>query len=229
MDTESFHDLSLRVIAGEATDEEGRALEAELASTPARRGEFEELKLTHEILRTTAPMAQATQALTPGLPAYRVGELRTAVRQHFGPAAKREKAQMTPGVLIQRTLRWIFAGISVGALASAVVISCLANKVVEVGLYKSDLARSGDQGLSASDVPSARLVTFDQDTPFDQWQSTPLAWNEHAKIWIDNEHDLLYVMRRVRHGQIVTHPEPLAATEEGQREQIKQAVAELDK
>ena len=228
MDPETFTDLAMRVIAGEATDDERRTLKAETSSVPARREEFEHLKLTHEILRTTAPMAQATQALTPGLPAYRVNELRTAVRQHFGPAADR-----TPEPVGSRVwtfiLRWVFGGSAVAALGFAVVIFCFANHTVEIGLYGSDLARGGDQGLSAADVPSARVVTFDQDAPFDQWQSAPLAWNERAKIWIDNEHDLIHIVRRVRHGQVVMETQPLAPTYDGQREQIKQVVAELEK
>jgi hypothetical protein len=226
MDTESFTALALRVISREATDDERQALETELASLPARREEFEQLKLTHEILRTTAPMAQAAQAITPGLPAYRVNELRTAVRQHFGPAANREKNRAPFGKWIP-ALRWLFAGSGVAALGFAVVLLCFANRTVEVGLYGTDLSRGGDQSLSAQDVPTARLLTFDADAPFDQWQNQPLAWNEHAKIWVDNERDLLHIIRRVRHGQIVMETQPLAPTNEGQREQIKQVVETL--
>ena len=40
MDAESFTALALRVISREATDDERRAIEAELASVPARREEF---------------------------------------------------------------------------------------------------------------------------------------------------------------------------------------------
>ena len=178
------------------------------------------------ILRATAPMAEAALATTPELPAYRVNELRTAVRQHFGPATNRPKTTAPFGGWIP-ALRWFFAGSGVAALGFAVVVFCFANRSVEVGLYGSDLARGGDQALSTGDVPSARLVTFDQDAPFDQWQNRPLAWNEHAKIWIDNEHDLLHIVRRVRHGQIVMETQPLAPTNEGQREQIKQVVDAL--
>jgi hypothetical protein len=226
MDTESFTSLALRVISREATDDERRALETELAFLPARREEFEQLKLTHEILRATAPMVQATQAITPGLPAYRVNELRTAVRQHFGPVANREKNPTPFGEWIP-ALRWLFGGSGVAALGFAVVLLCFANRTIEVGLYGTDLARGGDQALSAADVPSAHLVTFDQDAPFDQWQNQPLAWNEHAKIWVDNERDLLHIIQRVRHGQIVMETQPLAPTNEGQREQIKQVVDAL--
>src|ERR1700683_4622004 len=179
MDAESFTDLALRVISRQATDDERRALEAEMSSTPSRREEFEQLKLTDEILRVTAPMAQATRAITPGLPAYRVNELRTAVRQHFGPAIHREKKMAPMGGFLP-ALRWFFAGSGIAALGFAVVVLCFANRTVEVGLYGSDLASGGAEGLSANDVPSAQLVTFDQDAPFDQWQSQPLAWNEHA-------------------------------------------------
>jgi len=226
MDAESFNDLALRVLAGETTDDERRALEAELASVPMRREEFEQLKLTHEVLRATAPMTEAASATTPELPAYRVNELRTAVRQHFGPAADRQKNRAPFGEWIP-ALRWLFAGSGIAALGFAVVVLCFANRTVEVGLYGTDLARGGDKALSAEDVPSARLVTFDADAPFDQWQNQPLAWNEHAKIWIDNEHDLLHIVRRIRHGKILMETQSLAPTNEGQREQIKQVVEAL--
>jgi len=226
MDAESFTTVALRVISREATDDERRALETELSSTPSRREEFEQLKLTHEILRATAPMTEAARATSPELPAYRVNELRTAVRQYFGPAANRKKNPARVGAWIP-ALRGFFIGSGVAALGFAVVIFCFANRTVEVGLYGTDQVRGLDQSLTAADIPSARLITFDADAPFDQWESQPLAWNEHAKIWVDNEHDLLHIIRRVRHGQIVMETQPLAPTSEGQREQIKQVVEAL--
>jgi hypothetical protein len=226
MDAESFTDLALRVLSGEATADERRALETELSAVPVRREEFEQLKLTHRLLRTTVPMMEATRASAPELPAHRVNELRTAVRQHFGPAVNREKKAAPFSGWIP-AFRWIFAGSGIAALGFAVVLLCFANRTVEVGLYTVDLVRNGDKPITTADVPSARLVQFDYDAPFDQWQNQPLAWNEHAKIWVDNEHDLLYIVRRVRQGQIVTETQPLAPTNEGQREQIKQVVETL--
>ena len=82
--------------------------------------------------------------------------------------------------------------------------------------------------LVAEDVPSAKLIKFDDDAPFDQWQSRPLAWYERAKIWVDNEHDLLHVVRRVDHGRISIQTLPLASTNEGQRQQIMQVVESLE-
>jgi hypothetical protein len=226
MDAESFTDLALRVISREATDDECRALEAELVSALARREEFERLKLTHEMLRVTAPLTQAARATTPKLPAHRVNELRTAVRQHFGPAANRKKNWAAFGEWLP-VMRWLFAGSGLAALGFAVAVLCFANRSVEVGLYQTDSVRGGDQALAAEDVPSAHLLTFDTDAPFDQWQNQPLAWYERAKVWVDNEHDLLHVVRRVRHGQILMETYPLAPTNEGQREQIKQVVETL--
>jgi hypothetical protein len=226
MEAEPFTDLALRVLAGEATDDERRALETELSAAPSRREEFEQLKLTHEILRATAPLAQAAPATTPELPASRVNELRTAVRQHFGPAANRRKSPAPFGEWIP-ALRWFFAGSGLAAFGFAVMLLCFANRSVEIGIYGDGLTRGGDQSLSAEDVPSAHLVTFDGDAAFDQWQNRPLAWYEHAKIWVDNEHDLLHIVRRVRHGQILMETQPLAPTNEGQREQIKQLVETL--
>jgi hypothetical protein len=226
MDAETFKALALRVISREATDDERRSLETELVSAPAHQEEFEQIKLTHEILRVTAPMAQAAQAITPGLPAYRVNELRTAVRQHFGPAANHKKSPSAFADWLP-VMRWLFAGSGVAALGFAVALLCFANRSVEVGLYQTDSVRGADQALFAEDVPSAHLVTFDQDAPFDRWQNQPLTWCERAKIWVDNEHDLLHIVRRVRHGQILMETYPLAPTNEGQREQIKQVVEAL--
>jgi hypothetical protein len=228
MDAETFSALALRVIAREASEHDRRALEAEMSSTPSRRDEFEQLRITHAILQTTAPVAQAARTYSPELPAHRVNELRTAVRQHFGPATIPDRAVAgSRGWAF--VLRWIFGGSGVAALGFAIVMLVFANRTVEVGLYGTDLVRGGDQSLTAQDVPSAHLITFDADAPFDQWQNQSLAWNEHAKIWVDNEHDLLHVVRRVRTGQIVTETQPLAPTNEAQREQIKQVVAALEK
>jgi anti-sigma factor RsiW len=223
MDADSFNDLALRVIAGEATDAERHALETEIAGHPARRDEYEQLKITHDVLRAASPMIEAARATEPELPAYRVNELRTAVRQHFGPAVQREKS---PGGLAT-VLRWIFAGGGATALVILVVVLNLSNRTIEVGVYRTDQMRSDEASLSAQDVPSAKLISFDQDAPFDQWQSQPLAWYERAKIWVDNEHDLLHVVRRVNHGQISRETYPLAATNDGQREQIRQVVESL--
>ena len=222
MDAESFIELALRAIAGEATADERRMLESECNSNPARREHFAQLKATHDVLLTAAPMAQAARATTPELPAHRVNELRTAVRQHFGPAKSTAPfANWIPA------LRWLFAGSGAAAIGFAVVIFCFANRTIEVGLYGSDLVRGGEQGLSQGDVPAAKIVTFSQDASFDQWQSQPLSWNERAKIWIDNERDLLHIVRRVSHGHVVMETQPLAPTNDGQRDQIKRIVAGL--
>jgi hypothetical protein len=226
MSPESFTDLALRVIAREATDEERRALEVELAAAPEQREEFEQLKITQGILGTLLPLAEATKATEATLPTHRINELRTAVRQHFGPAGQRAAAKGGWHVWAH-VLRWVFGGGGLAGLGFAIVVLCFANRSIEVGLYKTDLARGGDQGLSAQDVPVAQLLTFEQDAPFDQWQSRPLAWNERAKIWVDDEHDLLHVVRRIRTGQIITETQPLAPTDDGQRAQIKQLVEAL--
>ena len=223
MDAQAFTELALRVIAREAGATDRAALDAELAATPARREEFEQLKITHDVLRTTAPVVGATSAQEPRLPAHRVGELRTVVRQHFGPVAKNDAGS----TVWAHVLRWVFGGGGLAAAIFVVVMVGFANKTIEVGLYKTDLARGGDQGLSAQDMPAAKLIAFDQDAPFDAWQSKPLAWNERAKIWVDNEHDLLYVTHRVRHGQVLTETQPLAPTDAAQMEQIKSVVAGL--
>jgi hypothetical protein len=226
MDTDAFTDLAFRVIAREATDEDRRALDAELAAQPERREEFAALRVTHDVLRTTAPMAEAERAAGPELPAYRLNELRTAVRQHFGPALNRGGKKKSLPFLV---LRWLFTGTAAAVVGVAVVLICFANSAIEIGLYRTDLARGDNGGLTPASVPAARIVTFDADAPFDQWQSRPLAWYQHAKIWVDNEHDLLHIVRRDQHGHITMLTLPLAATDEAQRDQIRQVVQDLQK
>ena len=225
MEPDAFTELALRVIAREATDEERRALDAELAAHPGRRDEFAELQVTHDVLRTAAPMTEAERAAEPELPAYRLNELRTAVRQHFGPAANRGRKRSLPFLF----LRWMFTGTAAAVVGVAIVLICVSDRAIEIGLYQTDLMRSGTAALSPESVPTARIVTFDADTAFDQWQSQPLAWYQHAKIWVDNEHDLIHVVRREQHGHITMLTLPLAATDEGQREQIQQIVQDLRK
>jgi hypothetical protein len=221
MDAETFTDLALRVLSREATDEERRALETELSAQPARREEFQQW----QALRTAAPMVEASRATTPELPTHRLNELRTAVRQHFGPAGQRASAPKTSGLAFP-ALRWLFAGGGMTVLA-VVVLVLFSNQSIEIGLYKTDLNRGVDFSLAPGDVSSSRIVTFEQDAPFDQWQKQPLAWYQHAKIWTDNEHDLLHVVARGSDGKITESTQPLAQSPEAQRDQISQVVASL--
>jgi hypothetical protein len=220
MDVETFTELALRAIAGEATVEDRAALERELAD-PARRAEFEQLALTFDALRTAAPMTAAVPVATPELPAHRVGELRTAVRRHFGPL---KAVRHTP---VLDALRWLFAGGGLVGLATLIVLLCFANRTIEVGSYADDLVRNGEHPLTQADLPAAKLLSFQQDADFDSWQNQPLAWYEHAKIWVDNEHDQLHIIKRVDHGHVVSLTEPLALNEDDQRAQILQAVHDL--
>ena len=220
MDADTFTDLALRVIAGEGSADERAALERELADS-SRRADFDQFALTFTAIRTAAPMNAATQATAPELPAYRVHELRSAVRRHFGPLTA---VRHTP---LLDALRWLFAGVGLAGLATLVVLFCFANRTIEVGLYTSDLGRNADKNITQQDIPTAKLVTFDKDAEYDSFQSQPLAWYEHAKIWVDNEHDQLHIIKRVDHGQIVSIAQPLAQNEDDQRTQIQQAVQSL--
>jgi hypothetical protein len=221
MDADSFTHLALRVLAREATADEQRALDAELSSNPEYRDEFEQMRITHDALRTIAPMTEAARATAPELPSYRLNELRTAVRQHFGPTGNREKKPALWGSLALLP-RWFVAAGAMPAVI-AVVWMAFADHSVEVGLYRTDLVRGADTALSPEAVPSAHIVTFYQDASFDQWQKR-LAWYQHAKIWIDDEHNLLHVVRRGAQAEPVDQTEPLAQTNREQREQIRQAV-----
>jgi hypothetical protein len=224
MDAETFTELALRVIAGEASADERATLERELSADPARRAEFDQLALALNALRTAAPMNEAALATAPELPAHRVHELRGAVRRHFGPLTA---VRHTP---LLDALRWLFAGGGLAGLATLIVLFCFANRTVEVGCYADDsaLMRNGDHPfITQADAPNVKLLTFDRDAEFDAWQSQPLAWYEHAKIWVDNEHDQLHIVKRLGHGEVVSQTQPLAASDADQRAQIQQAVQSL--
>jgi hypothetical protein len=221
MDAETFTELALRVIAGEATADERATLERELSAVPSRHAEFEQLALTLDALRTAAPMTEAALASAPELPAHRVHELRSAVRRHFGPLTA---VRHTP---LLDALRWLFAGGGLAGLAAIVVLFCFANRTIEVGSYTDDLVRSGEHPLTQADLGTAKLLSFEHDAEFDSWQNQPLAWYEHAKIWVDNEHDQLHILKRVDHGHIESVTQPLAPTDDAQRAQILQVVQSL--
>ena len=223
MDADTFTELALRVVAGEASADERATLERELSADPSRRAEFAQLALTFDALRTVAPMNAAALASAPGLPAHRVGELRTAVRRHFGPL---RAVRHTP---MLDALRWLFAGGGLAGLAALVVLLCLSNRTIEYGGYADSLERDGVHSLTQADMPVANFVTFQQDAEFDAWQNQPLAWYEHAKVWVDNEHDQLHIIKRVNHGHIVSLTQPLAPSDDAQRAQILQAVQDLQK
>jgi len=227
MDADSFADLALRVLAREATDEERRALDAAIAADPARGEEFRQLEETHALLLAAAPMAIAAEAQEPALPAYRLNELRTAVRQHFGPVAARVPIAASPSRLAA-SLRWLWTGGVTTVLAVVVILISFSDRSVEVGLYRTSPVRGSDAPLSPTDVPAARVIAFDQDAPFDQWKKD-LSWNEHAKVWIDNENDLLHIIRRDKDGSLTEQTEPLARTNREQREQISRVVESLQK
>ncbi|MCE0484651.1 MAG: hypothetical protein LV479_10490 [Methylacidiphilales bacterium] len=221
MDADTFNDLALRVIAGEATADERRALETEFASIPSRRDEFDQLRLVHEIAHTVT----SSQAVEPQLPTYRLNELRTAVRQHFGPAKIKSGNRFSAIAVV----RWIFVG--GGALIAACILVLLAysDRSVEIGLYQTSQVRGEEAVVTPEAVPSAHLVTFDQDSSFADWQNRPLAWNEHAKIWIDDEHDQLHIVRRGPDGKTVQETQPLASGNQAQRAQIQQVVESISK
>lgn len=222
MDAESFTALCLRVVSREATGEERRLLHTELTVHPERLEEFNQIRAAHDMLRTAAPMLEARRATGPELPAYRLNELKTAVRQHFGPATSSNPVRQVSGFA---GLRWLFAGGGT-LLAVAMVMIFLSARSVEIGLYKTDLVRGG-AALSAQDINVGHVVTFDQDATFDQWQKQPPAWYQRAKIWVDNEQDILVIVTPNAQGTVTVQTQPLAPTVEGQREQIRKTVEGL--
>lgn len=229
MDAESFTKLALRVLAGEATEGERRTLDALVSEDPSWQAEFEQIRVTVDVLRTTAPMAEAAGATEPELPAYRLNELRTAVRQQFGPVAERAKVSVSPGFWIP-VWRRIFAGGGAMAVAAVVIFLTCANRTIEVGYYRADQVRGANVSLIPAGLSQGQVLLrpFDEDASFDQWQHS-LSWTQHAKVWVDNETNLLHILTRDAQGKVAERTEPLARTDQQQSGQIKQAIETLEK
>ena len=83
MNDQSFFDLAMKVVAGQATDAERANLNALLAQEPKLRAEFERLETDTRVAKDALPLITACTASTGEFPAYARERLQTAVRQTF--------------------------------------------------------------------------------------------------------------------------------------------------
>ena len=238
-------DLALKVLAGEATSEEAQELRRELEKSPEAQSEYEDLKGVFQLLHTTAPLTDALQARDPVLPAHALESLHTARRRVFREQARRAQAPSFSlsaylAGHLSLILRIVFACGAMVVLFISMQVSNLSDGSVEVGMYREDSTRGGEQpfvngagDLTGLPLPggtahtrAVKVQLFDLDQPFDQWK-TRLAWYQHGKIWIDNEKNLLHILSRNAQGESTERTEPLATTDAQQHEQILKAVDEL--
>ncbi len=195
MQDDAFHELAMKVLRREATADEVSAVKSLLAQDSLRREEFEALQIAHSITQATAPLSDALKATEPKLPAYRKGELQSAVRHHFKESNLSDSARQKDLSEID-WLRWIFkAGWSL-ALGLLVLSLVIRPSSVEFGGYTESLNRSLSSKTVTSQNPRLVIKRFERDQDFDQWIHQPFAFNEKARIWIDEEKDQLHILHR---------------------------------
>jgi len=107
MNDQSFFDLAMKVIAGQATDAERAHLDALLAQEAELRAEFARLETDARVAKDALPFIDACTASTGEFPAYARERLQTAVRQALGrPNMGRDRAPIdtsTPALAIAQT------------------------------------------------------------------------------------------------------------------------------
>ncbi|PAW79513.1 MAG: hypothetical protein B9S32_02965 [Verrucomicrobia bacterium Tous-C9LFEB] len=199
MHDDEFQHLALKALSGDISPEENAALERGLKEEPARQAELEDLRAALAITRATLPLASALEASPVELPAHRLNQLRSSVRLHFQKEeAKPEAATRFAGWNWLRTA-W-GQSLSGAALAVLCVVLIVASQSgpsgIEIGLYAESTTRDGVTALTLPESASVRVTRFENDQAFDQWLSRPFDREEKARIWFDDEHDLIHVRLR---------------------------------
>lgn len=201
MHDDEFHHLALKTLAGEASPEESVALERCLQAEPQRRTELEELRAALAITRTTLPLAAALETkATAEVPPHRVNQLRSAVRLHFQKQESEEKSKMrSASPLVEFFVSWkrVLAG-GLVALALVILFSSPRPQGIEIGFYAEGITRNGAAALSFPTASSTHITRFESDQAFDQWLARPFAPDEKARIWFDEERDLIHIRLRAK-------------------------------
>ena len=84
MNDDHFFDLAMKVIARQATEAERAELDDLVVRQPELKAELERLRADVRLAREVLPLANATEATAPELPAYARGRLQTKVRETLG-------------------------------------------------------------------------------------------------------------------------------------------------
>lgn len=229
MPDELFHDLAMKVLAGEASSDERASLESELLRNAERAREMDALREAFALTRATAHLQQALEtAHAPELPAYRMGELRSAVRTHFRQTPKSTVSERLHEWVSRLTGRWVLAS---GAVAACLIIFLLAQpgpQGIEVGLYAEPLTRSQSTAPLVTASHNVSVNTFESDRAFDQWVSAPFGKNEKARLWLDDEHAVLHIRVRPRFlGSEREYTLPLPDSDRDRRTAIEHVLSQL--
>src|SRR5687768_4217936 len=95
MNDESFFDLAMKVIGGQASEGERAKLESMLAENPELRAEFSRAQTNASLVGDALPLIEATQATEGEFPTYARGRLQTKVRQTLAVPASGESGSQS--------------------------------------------------------------------------------------------------------------------------------------
>ncbi len=196
MDPE-FESLALKVLEGTANAGETALLQRVIAEDPRKMEQWLELKEALRIARAIMPSLQALEGGKAKLPAYRLPELRAAVRRVFPEKIVGER---TP-FLSWRTL---FRPVPACMLSGACVVFFgmllwqsiwVRSGPVEFGSYAGYAVRGEQETLPSGLQRQVTVKAFEKENEFSDWQKN--GWNSHpkARIWFDDEKDVVHVLR----------------------------------
>jgi anti-sigma factor RsiW len=218
MSEEQFAELALKALTGEAEPAERERLDAALRGDAALAEEFAILREAFQATRQAAPLLSPAEA---ELPAYRLAELRGSVSAAFPVVRER------PGLFA--FLRPFL--VPSAALACACVVAMFflgGSPRVEIGMYAPDSLR-GEKSLRLDKAPHAVVRTFQSDAAFTSWLDTPLPHSVRARIWIDEEHDLIHIVRPSDTASPRQESEPLPPSDEQRAKRLSELVDEISR
>ncbi|MDX2225672.1 MAG: hypothetical protein SFY92_01020 [Verrucomicrobiae bacterium] len=220
MNQELFEQCTLKMLAGEATPEEILQVETACRQDPLREREFQELREAYLITRDVLPLVSAQFEEVPELPEYRVGPLQAAVRRQFAPGKgpRREGA-------------WGWAWPLGLAGAACVLLAFLygpgQTELIELAVIREGTVRSAETELSAKEL-KVMVREFEDEKQFEAWVQKPLTTGSRARIWFDEETEVIRVERRGDGGRMVQKTYRLPSSNVERQKVLRQIVAELN-
>ena len=195
MTDEEFDALALRVLSGNARPEEALELQGLLAAEDARASQFKELKEAYQITAALLPVTEALQSGEKMLPAYRMQELRGEVRKCFpkNPALAQERVSVIWEFLFAPPVWGMAAVLLCGLLLFEQ--ARIGSGPVEFGGYAGTSMRGEQEQLPEDLKVRVTVRSFEREDQFANWQKGNRVDTAKARIWFDDEKDLVHVLR----------------------------------
>ena len=225
MEEHDFDSLVLKELSGEASPEESHLLQETIRDHADLRKKYEEWRETWGALKTAGALTGVLHARTPELPAYRLAELKDAVRAAF---PRQEQSRR-----ISPWLTWLKPGWTTLGGVAAVFILCLffipwrGGGIVELGMEETSAVRGGGEAMDLSRLSNCVLLQFHNENEFENWRKGPLTRRQKAKAWIEEETETLHVIQRDPNGKPSETIHPLPENPAERRRQLEKILGTL--